>query len=178
MLPELAAVPNIVPKRSMQHLPVVLVVRCLQLLRFSAQAAKICSHALTGKLLVGIRNDRVTAVSGFFLWPVMAIACERGMPARSMFLTAERRKSRPDTLNAAEEYGRSRRPKLISVCLGSCQTRTHIAIERKRAGLFRLRDARGNPWLRLLRQEVEALVKERHGGNYLRERQVKTELAG
>ncbi len=35
----------------------------------------------------------------------------------------------------------------------------------------------GNPWLRLLRREVEALVKERHGANYLRDRQAKTELA-
>ena len=35
----------------------------------------------------------------------------------------------------------------------------------------------GNPWLRLLRREVEALVKEKHGANYLRDRQSKTELA-
>ncbi|PYT74572.1 MAG: hypothetical protein DMG41_37020 [Acidobacteria bacterium] len=35
----------------------------------------------------------------------------------------------------------------------------------------------GNPWLRLLRREVETLVRERHGANYLRNRQAKTELA-
>lgn len=35
----------------------------------------------------------------------------------------------------------------------------------------------GNPWLRLLRREVEMLVRERHGANYLRNRQAKTELA-
>jgi hypothetical protein len=35
----------------------------------------------------------------------------------------------------------------------------------------------GNPWLRLLRREVEALVKEEYGANYLRDRQAKTELA-
>lgn len=35
----------------------------------------------------------------------------------------------------------------------------------------------GNPWLRLLRREVEALVKERHGAKYLSDRQAKTELA-
>ena len=35
----------------------------------------------------------------------------------------------------------------------------------------------GNPWLRLLRREVEALVKEQYGANYLRGRQAKTELA-
>ena len=33
------------------------------------------------------------------------------------------------------------------------------------------------PWLRLLRREVEAFVKERHGANYLRDRQDRTELA-
>jgi len=35
----------------------------------------------------------------------------------------------------------------------------------------------GNPWLRLLRREVEALVKKERGGDYLKERQTKTELA-
>jgi hypothetical protein len=35
----------------------------------------------------------------------------------------------------------------------------------------------GNPYLRLLRREVEELVKKKHGGRYLRERQLKTQLA-
>ena len=35
----------------------------------------------------------------------------------------------------------------------------------------------GNPWLRLLRREVEALVKKKHGGTYLKNRQAQTELA-
>jgi hypothetical protein len=35
----------------------------------------------------------------------------------------------------------------------------------------------GNPWLRLLRREVEALAKQRHGANYLKDRQAKTEIA-
>ena len=35
----------------------------------------------------------------------------------------------------------------------------------------------GNPWLRLLRREVEALVRKKHGENYLKDRQAKTELA-
>ena len=34
----------------------------------------------------------------------------------------------------------------------------------------------GNPWLRLLRREVEDLVGARHGERYLRERQARTEL--
>ena len=35
----------------------------------------------------------------------------------------------------------------------------------------------GNPWLRLLRREVEELVRAQHGDRYLRERQARTELA-
>ncbi len=36
----------------------------------------------------------------------------------------------------------------------------------------------GNPWLRFLRREIEALVKSKHGDDYLRVQQAKTELAG
>ena len=48
-----------------------------------------------------------------------------------------------------------------------------------RAGKLQYREHSmyGNPWLRLLRREVEALVRERHGVNYLKDRQAKTELA-
>ena len=48
-----------------------------------------------------------------------------------------------------------------------------------RAGKLRCREAsmHGNPWLRLLRREVEALVKARHGGGYLKIKRAKTELA-
>jgi hypothetical protein len=35
----------------------------------------------------------------------------------------------------------------------------------------------GNPFLRLLRREVEALVKKKHGADYLKDQQAKTELA-
>ena len=35
----------------------------------------------------------------------------------------------------------------------------------------------GNPWLRLLRREVEALVKTKNGGAYLKDQQARTELA-
>jgi hypothetical protein len=35
----------------------------------------------------------------------------------------------------------------------------------------------GNPWLRLLRREVQELVKKEYGANYLRDRQAETELA-
>src|SRR5258707_7570657 len=49
-----------------------------------------------------------------------------------------------------------------------------------RAGKLQYRPAeiQGNPWLRLLRREVEALVSIRHGEGYLRERQARTELKG
>src|ERR1017187_6902038 len=47
-----------------------------------------------------------------------------------------------------------------------------------RAGKLQYRPAaiQGNPWLRLLRREVEDLVSTRHGERYLRERQARTEL--
>ena len=35
----------------------------------------------------------------------------------------------------------------------------------------------GNPWLRLLRREVEDLARTLHGERYLREQQARTELA-
>ena len=47
-----------------------------------------------------------------------------------------------------------------------------------RAGQLQYRRAEieGNPWLRLLRREVEDLVSSQHGEGYLRERQARTEL--
>lgn len=48
-----------------------------------------------------------------------------------------------------------------------------------RAGKLQYREHSmyGNPWLRLLRREVEALVSERHGTAYVKDRQAKTEIA-
>jgi len=48
-----------------------------------------------------------------------------------------------------------------------------------RAGELQYRQGaiHGNPFLRLLRREVEALVKKRHGHTYLKHQQAKTELA-
>jgi hypothetical protein len=43
---------------------------------------------------------------------------------------------------------------------------------------YRAASMRGNPWLRLLRREVEELVRTQHGDRYLRERQARAELAG
>jgi hypothetical protein len=47
------------------------------------------------------------------------------------------------------------------------------------AGKLQYRPAsmHGNPWLRLLRREVEEHVRSRQGEQYLRERQARTELA-
>ena len=42
---------------------------------------------------------------------------------------------------------------------------------------YRLNSIHGNPFLRLLRREVEALVKKKHGNDYLKDQQAKTELA-
>jgi hypothetical protein len=48
-----------------------------------------------------------------------------------------------------------------------------------RAGTLQYREGSmyGNPWLRLLRREVEALVRKKHGNDYLKDRQSKAELA-
>jgi hypothetical protein len=58
---------------------------------------------------------------------------------------------------------------------GLTQDEIHRAAQ---AGIlqYRVASMHGNPWLRLLRREVEALVKKKHGSNYLKDRQMKTEL--
>jgi hypothetical protein len=42
---------------------------------------------------------------------------------------------------------------------------------------YRLNSAHGNPFLRLLRREIEALVKKKHGADFLKERQMNAGLA-
>jgi len=42
---------------------------------------------------------------------------------------------------------------------------------------YRQNNVFGNPYLRLLRNEVEALVTEKHGCDYLKKKQLKKELA-
>ncbi len=51
-------------------------------------------------------------------------------------------------------------------------------IQAIRAGTLHYREGSmyGNPWLRLLRREVEALVRKKHGKDYLRDQQTKTEM--
>jgi hypothetical protein len=55
--------------------------------------------------------------------------------------------------------------------------------ERDRPGIragklhYRLNSIDGNPFLRLLHQEVEALVNKKYGEDYLRQQQAQTELA-
>ena len=52
-------------------------------------------------------------------------------------------------------------------------------IQAIRAGALQCRKGsmHGNPYLRLLRREVEALVKKKHGARHLKAQQAKTELA-
>ena len=57
---------------------------------------------------------------------------------------------------------------------------THDEIVRAiREGNLQYREGsmHGNPWLRLLRREVETLVKEKGGSTHLNEQKVKAELA-
>ncbi len=41
---------------------------------------------------------------------------------------------------------------------------------------YRENSIHGNPFLRLLRYEIEALIEKKHGGDYLQDRQTETEL--
>src|SRR5688572_23808461 len=52
-------------------------------------------------------------------------------------------------------------------------------VEALRAGKLQYRrgSMHGNPFLRLLRREVEALVERKHGDEYLKDKQAKSELA-
>ncbi len=43
---------------------------------------------------------------------------------------------------------------------------------------YRRAEMHGNPWLRLLRREVEALARASHGDRYVSKRQASAELAG
>jgi hypothetical protein len=58
---------------------------------------------------------------------------------------------------------------------GLTQDEIHDAIK---AGTLQYRQAamHGNPWLRLLRREVEALARTRHGDRYVSEQQSRAEL--
>lgn len=58
---------------------------------------------------------------------------------------------------------------------GLTQDEIYDAID---AGALQYRQAymHGNPWLRLLRREVEALARSKHGDDYVNQRQAKAEL--
>jgi hypothetical protein len=79
----------------------------------------------------------------------------------------------------AEEWGRkgaTLSDKTARSEYGLTQEEIYAAI---RAGKLQYRRAamHGNPWLRLLRREVENLVAARSGDRYLWERKTRTELA-
>ena len=64
---------------------------------------------------------------------------------------------------ARKEYGLTQEEIFAAVRAGKLQ--------------YRQQAIYGSPFLRLLRREVEALVKKQHGGRHLKEQQAKTELA-
>ena len=79
----------------------------------------------------------------------------------------------------AEEWGRkgaTLSDKTARSQYGLTQEEIYAAID---AGKLEYRPAamHGNPWLRLLRREVEDLVATRSGDRYLREQKARTELA-
>ena len=65
--------------------------------------------------------------------------------------------------SARQEYGLAQDEIYRAIRMGKLKYREHSMY--------------GNPWLRLLRREVEALVKKKHGHHYLKEQRAKTELA-
>lgn len=80
---------------------------------------------------------------------------------------------------SAEEWGRkgaTMSDKTARSEYGLPQEEIYAAID---AGKLQYRPAamHGNPWLRLLRREVENLVTARSGDRYLRERKARTGLA-
>jgi hypothetical protein len=60
---------------------------------------------------------------------------------------------------------------------GLTQDEIYDAIEAGKLQQYRRAAMHGNPWLRLLRREVEELARSRHGDLYVDQRQDKAELA-
>lgn len=65
--------------------------------------------------------------------------------------------------SAREEFGLTQQEIVAAIQAGKLQ--------------YREGSMHGNPWLRLLRQEVEALVKEKGGQDHLRKKKLQKELA-
>jgi hypothetical protein len=65
--------------------------------------------------------------------------------------------------SAQKEFGLTREEIIEAIRLGKLQ--------------YRENNIYGSPFLRLLRSEVEALVTEKYGGEYLEQRKLKKELA-
>jgi hypothetical protein len=65
--------------------------------------------------------------------------------------------------SARQEYGLTRQEIIAAIRAGKLQ--------------YREGSMHGNPWLRLLRDEVETLVREKGGRDLLREKKLRKELA-
>jgi hypothetical protein len=59
---------------------------------------------------------------------------------------------------------------------GLTQEEIHEGIEKGQLQ-YRINSIYGNPYLKLIRSEVEALVNEKYGHNYLEQKKIKKELA-
>jgi hypothetical protein len=100
---------------------------------------------------------------------------ERGLPSREQRSSLEE-KPMDDLDSEWLRKGATLSDKTARTEFGLTQDEIVQAI---RAGKlqYRLNSIHGNPFLRLLRREVEALVKRKHGDHYLKAQQAKTELA-
>jgi len=91
---------------------------------------------------------------------------ERGRRIEDLDMDSDEWKLRRATLShktAQEEFGLTWEEIVQAIRFGKLQ--------------YREGSMCGNPWLRLLRREVECLVKEKRGDDYFKKRQAKTELA-
>ena len=103
----------------------------------------------------------------------MAGECE----CRPAGLRGGRHEDQPWPIRTTNGSARARRfsDKAARQEFGLTQDEIYDAID---AGTLQYRQAymHGNPWLRLLRREVEALARARHGGRYVSEQQARAEL--
>jgi hypothetical protein len=99
----------------------------------------------------------------------------RGVPSREQ-RTSPEEKPMDDLDSEWQRKGATLSDKTARKEFGLTQDEIVQAI---RAGKlqYRRNSIHGNPFLRLLRREVEALVKKKHGDHYLKAWQAKTELA-
>ncbi len=89
--------------------------------------------------------------------------CAKGKPMHDLSSEWQRKGATLSDKTARKEFGLSQDEIEQAIRAGKLQ--------------YRYNSIYGSPFLRLIRREVEALVKQKHGDDYLKNRLTKTELA-